>query len=299
MSEWNCILQLNSDRSVAAGSHAALCDAIRRGADLCIYTEFRHNEHIDVSSHNPELIREMAEFRVTYLLEGRWTAGIMSLRQPVSLPDCFGARPSMSFFLYNQDGRQAIARPYLDGPAVDGSPGPSQIDSHDGMPKYHELGNWDADTSAPSSSFVYDFEVFRYLVRDDWREVLSHEADGTVISGSVESLAEALSSGCEVKVGIRALCDDLAESPAEAPEHEVYVQIGSCYYYTEERLFIAGTHPLVRVRPAIPLSYVSGGWDFGWLIVRTDGLVARRICDPYTLRFCDTDCRCAIRWFVR
>ena len=27
-----------------------------RGADLRIYTEFRHNEHIDITSNNPEII---------------------------------------------------------------------------------------------------------------------------------------------------------------------------------------------------------------------------------------------------
>jgi hypothetical protein len=96
-------LALNADRSVRSGSFAALADAIRRAADLRIATEFRHNEHIDTDSASAELVREVAEFRVTYLLDDHWSAGIMTLRQPVSLSDGFGPRPSMSFFLYNQD----------------------------------------------------------------------------------------------------------------------------------------------------------------------------------------------------
>ena len=99
-SGWYCALQLGADRATTAGSETDLCDAVRRGADLRIYTEFRHNEHIDVASDDPELIREVADFRVTYLLDDCWTAGIINLRQPISLPDGFGPRPSMSFFLY-------------------------------------------------------------------------------------------------------------------------------------------------------------------------------------------------------
>ena len=100
MTLWKSVLELTSDRNVAAGSEAALVDAVRRGADLRIYTEFIHNQHIDVSSDCDDRILEVAEFGVTYLLRDRWVAGIMSLRQPIELPGGFGPRASMSFFLY-------------------------------------------------------------------------------------------------------------------------------------------------------------------------------------------------------
>jgi len=111
---WKNVLELDSQRDIVGVSQSTLSDAIRRGADLRIYTEFHHNEHIDVESNSNELIEEVSEFGVTYLIDNRWSAGVMSLRQPIELPTGFGARPSMSFFLYNQDGQQAIARPYLD-----------------------------------------------------------------------------------------------------------------------------------------------------------------------------------------
>jgi hypothetical protein len=300
VSDWICVLELDSERSITAGSQAALCDAIRRGADLRIYTEFRHNEHIDVTSDNPELIREVADFRVTYLLDDRWAAGIISLRQPISLPDGFGPRPSMSFFLYNQNGQQAIARPYLDGGEVTGTLGPSPLDDEFAtMPKYHAEDNWDAGTNAPSGNFVFDFDVYRYWVHDEWQEVLAHAADGTVESGSVDALVEAFEHGCEVKVAIRGLCADLAEDPASAIPHEVFVHVGSCYYYTERQLFIAASHPMVRGRPAIPMRYVSQSWDFGWLMPRTDGFVSSLLYDPYSLKHCRSEGHYAIRWFIR
>lgn len=296
---WTTALALNAKREPISGSADGLAAAIRRGADLRIYTEFRHNEHIDTKSDNPELIQEAADFRVTYLLDNRWVAGIMSLRQPVDLPDGFGPRPSMSYFLYNQNGQQAVARPHLDGAPPSGEPRPSPVDDHSAMPKYHQHDNWDSATNAPSSNFIYDFNTYRFCVSDDWEEVLSHTADGEVVSGSIDALAEQFARGREFKVGIEGLCADLADDPASAPAHEVFAHIGPGYYYTGRKLFLAETHPLVRVRPAIPLAYSSRGWDFGWLMPRTDGFVARWLVDPYTLKFHKSDGRYAIRWFVR
>jgi len=55
----------------------------------------------------------------------------------------------------------------------------------------------------------------------------------------------------------------------------------------------------VRVRPAVPLRFVSRGWDFGWVMVRTDGYAAHLLVDPYTLRFRRAESRHGIRWFTR
>jgi hypothetical protein len=291
-------LTLNGDRSLRSGSFAALADAIRRGADLRIATTFRHNEHIDTSSDSAELVQEVAEFRVTYLLDDSWSAGIMTLRQPVELPEGFGPRPSLSCFLYNQDGSQAVARPYLDGAPATGGVGPSPLDDHSAMPRYHQHDSWDAGTNAPSSNFIYDFDGYSFLVNDRWREVLSHAADGAVLSGSMADLADAFAEGRPVKLGIRGLCADLEEPDAGTLDHELFIHAGSCYYYTERRLFMSGTHPLVRVRPAIPLRYQSRAWDFGWLMARSDGKVARWLCDPYTLAFHKSAGRYAMRWFI-
>ena len=80
-----------------------------------IRTEFKNNEHIDTGSDNAEAIQEVAEFAGTYLIEDRWVAGIMTPAPAHQPAGGFRLTPLMSFFLYNQDGRQAIARPFLDG----------------------------------------------------------------------------------------------------------------------------------------------------------------------------------------
>lgn len=298
-STWKCVYSLNSARRRVSGSATKLAAAIRRGADLRINTAFRHNEHIDTSSNDPQLIEEVADFRITYLLDDRWVAGIINLRQPISIPDGFGPRPSMSFFMYNQNGQQAIARPYLEWGPAGGTMGPSPLADHSAMPKYHEQDNWDADTNAPSSNFIYDFEKYRFWVNAEWREMLVHAADGKVLSGSLAGLIGAFLHGCEVKIGIRGLCADLALDPSCAVDHEVYVHVGSCYYYTKRKLFMAASQPVVRVKPGIPLRYSSKGWDFGWLMPRTDGFVARWLVDPYNLTFQKSEGHYAIRWFVR
>lgn len=297
---WHSVLELDSRRNVIRGSVESLSEAIGRAADLRIYTEFRHNEHIDVTSSSAEKILEVAEFGVTYRLENHWTAGIMSLRQPIELPQGFGPRPSMSFFLYNQDGSQAIARPHLDGvrPEEASRRSPEQAPIPE-MPKYHLLDSADLDTNAPSRNFVYDFDVFRYCVSDTWREVLSHSATGDVEFGSVQDLVDAFAQGCAIKLGLRNLWTESGSDTSPVPQHEVFVQGGSAYYYTDQRLFIIGSHPVVRVRPHIPMRYRSDGWDFGWLMVRTDGKAVYRRCDPYTLKFTDENLTLGIRWFVR
>jgi hypothetical protein len=306
---WRLVLTLDRDRQPIGGSLEELRHAIRAGADLRIYSEFYHNEHIDTESENHELVQETMDMRATYLIDDRWVAGALTLRQPVELPDGFGPRPSLSLFLYNEDGSQAIARPFLDGVPASGPRGPSPPADHSRMPKYHEFDRWDDGTNAPSSNFVYDFESLRYFVREDWQEVLHHTGDGGVVSGSIDELADAFRRGAEFKVGIRGLCADLWANQSDSSvirptsghplPHEVFIQLGSCYYYTQQKKFIAGAHPLPRVVPRVPLRYTTGGWDYTWLLLRTDGHAALLIYDPYTLTPRREVGKFELRWFFR
>lgn len=285
MTAWRPALELDSARAVTGGSTDDLVAALAAGADLRINTDFRHNEHIDVGSDSDELVREVSDFPVTYVVDGRWAAGVMTLRQPVSLSHEGFGRPSMSFFLYNQDGLQGIARPYLDGGA------PEPPGAHDDMPKYHELARWDDGTTAPSSSFVYDFDCFRFLVREAWHEVYAHDADGTALRGDASAVGAAAREGRRLKAGIRGLFPD-ADVDAE-----VFVEAGPTYYYSQQRLMVVETRPVVLVRPGIPLTY-EHGWDFGWLILRTDGSAHYRRYEPATLAPTQHALRLSVRWFA-
>ena len=298
MSDWKCALELDTNRNITGGSEAELATAIRNAADLRVLTHFRHNEHIDTGSDNPEMVHEVAEFAITLLVDDSWSGGIMSQRQPISLPTGFGPSSSMSYFLYNQNGQQAIARLHLDGPPPSGEIGPATMHvDHSEMDKYHAQSAFDHGTNSPSSNFIYDFDTYRFNVSDTWQELLSHDASGNALSGSAAAVGAAFVEGRAVKVGIRGLCGELGTD--DGLDNELFVQCGSCYYYTERELFIAGTHPVVRVAPGKPMLYGSRNWDCGWLMVRTDGYTRYRRCNPYTLEFEDLPGQYAMRWFVR
>lgn len=299
MTPWTSVLEYDDEKRILAGSKEALTNAVRRAADLSINTEFRHSEHIDSTSDNPELIQEVAQRGVTYLLEDRWSAGIITQRQPIEPPEGFGPRASLSFFMYNQNGEQAFARPHLDGPPARVAPNPNPPEFHSDLDRVRVWGGADRDTNAPSASFTYPFDRIRYFVRDDWEEILSHSDQGDVKSGSLEDLVKAFRVGAELKVGIRGLCSDLGKEPSATLEHEVFINLHSYYYYTQSRQFMGATFPLVRILPSIPLVYRSQAWDFGWVMVRSDGHVALMVYDPYTLLPRRDFARCAVRWFVR
>ena len=107
--------------------------------------------------------------------------------------------------------------------------------------------------------------------------LLSHSSSGEVYAGSVDLLAEAFEKGRDVKIGIKGLCSDLGNGDGHAMDHELFIQLGPCYYYTDRKLFIGESRPLVRVASNIPLRYESENWDFGWIIPRTDGTVSATI----------------------
>jgi len=296
---WKCVLELDTNMQRTAGSEESLREAIGRGADLRIMSGFYHNEHVDTSSSDHELVEESMDMRVTYLIDGRWCAGLQSLRQPVELPDRFGPRPSLSLFMYNENGLQAIARPYLDGPPQMGPLNARPPAPYPDMPKYIEYERYDDGTNGPSSNFLYHFESLKYFVWDGWQEAYHHTSDGTAVSGSTDQLLEALRRGCEFKVGIKNLCHDLVRSGQEPLPHWVFVNAGACYFYTERKWMVTGTFPLPRVRPSIPMVYESNAWDYGWLIVRSDGHVAELIYNPYTLLPRRETQRFEVRWFYR
>jgi len=309
---WTCAIELDPARRVTSGSQAELAAAIGRGADLRVYTEFRFEEHIapggDGHPEHDGLIREVIDFRETILVEGRHTAAITTLRQPLEPPSGFnGTRPKMSYFLYQSDGRQACANVLLDHVGDAPEPGVrGELPTPADMPKMHPEVLYDQGTTGPSRNFVYDMEVYRFFVRDDWQELLAIDADGHPIRGSVDAIEEAQIAGRELKIGIRGLAADLAgqpaaadAAPAVADDHEVFSLLGSGFFHTKMRLYDALTHPLVRVAPAIPLEYRSFGWDVAWVHVRTDGEATLRILDPYTRQFSDRPARFAMRWFAR
>src|SRR4029450_2260960 len=94
-----------------------------------------------------------------------------------------------------------LARP---APPTSVAPGErTVVPTPDDMPKMGLQEYFDLGTTGPSRNFVYDMEVYRYFVRDEWTELLAPDADGRVTAGSFAALEEAQVAGREIKVGIR------------------------------------------------------------------------------------------------
>jgi hypothetical protein len=302
---WRCALSLSSDRKVTSGSFADLASAIARGADLRLYTEFLHEEHIAPGSTTPGIndarnrgmIRESIDFRETVLVDGSHVAGINVLRQPLEPTTGFnGTQPKMSFFMYNMTGEQSHANLLLEGDAPAGQVGVRQIVPPDpAMKKMSDQESFDLGTSAPCRNFIYDMECYRFFVRDEWTMVLSHDAEGRVLEGSLAELEQAQIACREFKVAIRGIGVDLGAGP----DHELFTPVGSGFFHTARRFHETLSHPLLRVAPAIPMQFRSGNWDVSWVSLRTDGVATIRRLDPYTRHHIDLNARVPCRWFVR
>ena len=108
-------------------------------------------------------------------------------------------------------------------------------------------------------------------------------------------------AGREIKVGIRGPGGRPEEgaAPGPAAAHTVFTPVGSGFLHTGPRLYAALTHPLVRVAPADPLRYGTGGWDVAWVFLRTDGHAVVRSLEPYGRTWSDRPARFACRWFAR
>lgn len=147
---WSTVLELAPDRSVAGGSKEALADAIRRGADLRIYTEFLYEEHILPGGGDPALngpIREVIDFRETLLIDDRYVAAITTLRQPLEPPHGFNGRdPKMSFFMYSMDGDQALANLVFGEVAEPAAPGERRV-----VPTPADMPRWAPRNSSTSA----------------------------------------------------------------------------------------------------------------------------------------------------
>jgi hypothetical protein len=167
------------------------------------------------------------------------------------------------------------------------------------MPKMGIQEFFDLGTTGPSRNFVYDMEVYRFFVRDEWREILAHDADGRVTSGSFAALEDAQIGGREIKVAVRDLGADLARAGTAPASSETFTLVGSGFVHVRAGLYVALSHPLVRLATGIPIRFGSGTWDVAWIFLRTDGLARVRRLDPYAREWDDRAGRFACRWFAR
>lgn len=294
MSKPECVLSLDADRQVVGGSTELLNGKIRAGADLRISTGFLHNEHIDPLSDDNQLVVETSTFAQTVLIDNRWSAYFMTLRQPVSLRDGFGRPHALSLFLYNQDGLQAMARLIMDE-EQDDTMNPV-VDEAD-MKKMHTLNVLDRHKAGASKNFIYNFSFYDFVVTDCYDEVYANTEGGTCVLGNIDALGEAYRSGRGIKLAVKGLSRAIWGTTEH--EDEIYIHCGSSYYYTSDKLMITNTLPFVSVPADIPLNYKSESYRYCWLIARTDGRAEIRHYNVFDKKWETSATYLPIRWFAQ
>lgn len=288
------VLKLDSKRRIVNGGTELLNKKIDSGGDLRISTGFLHNEHIDKSSNDNQLIIETSTFAETVMIDTKWSAFFMTLRQPVALRDGFGYPNSLSLFLYNQNGQQALARMVLNeivNPAIEKSI--SECDPK----KNHTINVLDNDTLGASKNFIYDFEFYNFIITDCYVEVYANTQDGTCVFGDIELLKEAYNEGRGIKIAMKGLSNIMWEDTRH--EDEIFIHCGSSYYYTKDKLMISNTLPFVSVPADIPLEYKSRGFRYCWVVARTDGRVEIRTYNPFDDIWETRSAHLSLRWFAQ
>ena len=78
-----------------------------------------------------------------------------------------------------------------DAVSADTNPDAGTGSGLDDMPRYHAQDSFDAQTNAPSRNFRFAFTAMHFFVRDEWQEVLAHDAQGKATRGSVAAVSTA------------------------------------------------------------------------------------------------------------
>ena len=288
------VLSLDENRSITEGSTRKLNEEIRKGAEIRISTGFLCNEHIDVESDDDQLMVETTHFEETVLIDDHWSAYYMTLRQPVSANQgLFGDPSSLSLFLYNQDGRQALARVIMDGRRDEVSLAHTE---DGGMAKMHTFSINDADTPGISKNFIYDFEFYRFMACSCYEEIYANDANGDMVSGDIDALGAAYACGRPIKIAFKGLSDVMWGKTGHTDE--IYIQCGSSYYYTDNKVMLTNTHPFVSVPADIPMTYKPRSFRYCWLVASTDGRTEVRSYDPFLSEWKITKANLPVRWFA-
>ena len=211
--------------------------------------------------------------------------------------------PKMSFFMYTDGRRAGAANLVFGAPPETGRPARASgrwslhppTCPRSGTQEFFDLG-----TSGPSRNFVYDMEAYRFFVRDEWEEILAHDAAGTVTGRLVRGPGggpgrRPRDQGRDSRPGRRArIAGHVAGAARNVHPRRVWLHPCSSGSLRD-------TDPPAGpdCRRTFPIRYGSGNWDVAWIFLRTDGQATVRRLDPWTRVWEDRPTRFACRWFAR
>ena len=153
---------------------------------------------------------------------------------------------------------------------------------------------WRTDDSRSDESQSCPSGVYRWFIRDRWRLVYEHDADGNRVSGDLEELKENVRQGRSIQVGIRQLFG-LAKDRTDGPAH--------LSVPTTMQPVISGGHvqsncELVAIgAPTWPCNWEEG-LHAGVLLPSTSGEIAGFVAEPGQFPLQRILRRRAMQWMV-
>ena len=276
MAEWTRRCTVDKNFRSVQGDVRAVADAVRRGADLRRFSTYDPPE--------TGLVEETMALQTTWVFDDEHVGGLATLRHPAEAGLHLFDRPLLAYWIFNVTAPSCSAFVPLDGREVDDATGDwVSVENH---PFKREDAPWLS-------------KQYLWWSRDDWKEIHAHDESGTPLKGTWNDVRQAALDGCTLKVGIRDLWAYLVPRDADAPTHEVFIEMGTQFAHVDAGFVGALTLPTFLVRPCTPLAFCDEAFAPGWLLVRTDGKVQRRTLCPATLEWELTWTRHAVRWFAR
>jgi hypothetical protein len=174
---WQPLLEQDQMLRVLRGSVAAAAAAVQRGADLRLYM---------VTDTYGTSYEEVMNFK-----QSLWR------RTPPSEDDRFSG---MGLFLSSVHHGRDITAPYLSFFNYDTCRGALEGPTHSLMKITPGGDTLDESNYEPTEPANYS--IYRWFVRDRYRIVYEHDADGAQLSGNKEELKACIRTGQTVRVGI-------------------------------------------------------------------------------------------------
>lgn len=264
------------DHTPISGSVAAVAEAVRSGSDLRRFSTYKLK--------GAGMVEETMTLQTTWVFDERNVGGLQTLRHPVDCGLGIKVQPSLALWIFPVGVQQRSTFVPLEG-----------------IPMADATDQWAQVNNNPYGADDEEFVPQRYQwwARSDWEQICAHDELGNPFLGSWKNIHAAAHDGCVLKVGVKNLWSDFASDRKEFRDHEVFVECTTDFSHVDGEFFGSLTQPTFLIQPCIPLIFTDGYYALGWLVVRSDGRIQRRVLNPSTMQWEQKWGRYAVRWFAR
>ena len=226
--KWQLMLSQDRNLGIVAGSFATAAAAVKRGADLRLYmvTDTYGTNYEEVMNFKQSLWRSTPG--PTQVAEHSFS----------------GLGPFLSSVHHGRD----ISEPYASFFSYDTCRTVMQTPTHSLMKLLPDGSALDESNRDPPANY----DLYRWFIRDRYRLVYEHDADGVALNGSKDELKAAVRAGQTIRVGIwqlSGLQDEHEESGAGGRRPGVAKE--------EELSFLETTQPTIPIANKESRSYVG------------------------------------------